>query len=145
MLTLDPMTLFYWTLSDPPPKKMKYSVESWVKMIPSNLKPASHAPSLVNSVKMGKSNISRYGSTRSVPAITSASSHADSSVLTSEITITPAHHDNVPIKVKEDSDSCLYDGGLSDREELTGAECDAAHNSPIKGKKRLNSGVSTSP
>jgi hypothetical protein len=33
---------------------------------------------------------------------------------------------------------------LSDHEETTGIERDAAHASPIKGRKRLNSEVSTS-
>jgi hypothetical protein len=52
MLTLDPTTLFYWTISlDPAPKKMKYSVEAWAKSIPSNAKPASRAPSQANSTK----------------------------------------------------------------------------------------------
>jgi hypothetical protein len=146
MLTLDTTTLFYWTLSDPPSKKIKYSIESWAKTIPSNIKPASRVPSLANSAKTGKSSINRSGeSARSAPALTSASSRADScSVLTSEITITSAHHD-VPVKVKQDSNSVrLYDGGLSDHEEMTGVERDAAHASPIKGRKRLNSQVSTS-
>jgi hypothetical protein len=69
MLTLDPTTLFYWTISDPPPKKMKYSVKFWAKSIPSNAKPASRAPSQANSAKMGKSSsTNRYGST--APALT---------------------------------------------------------------------------
>ena len=120
MLTLDPTTLFFWTISDPPPKKMKYSVESWAKYIPSNAKPASCAPS---------------------QALTTASSRsATSSVLTSAITIS-AH---VPLKIKQEPDSVYtYDGGISDREETSGVERDAAHASPIKGKKRLTSEVST--
>jgi hypothetical protein len=67
------------------------------------------------------------------------------SVLTNEITITSTHHHDVPVKVKQDSNSVrLYDGGLSDQEEINGVEHDAAHASPIKGKKRLNSHVGTS-
>jgi hypothetical protein len=144
MLTLDTTTLFYWTLRDPPSKKIKYSIESWVKKIPSNIKPTSHASSLANSAKTGKSKRSGK-SVGSAPALTSASSRADScSVLTNEITITSTHHD-VPVKVKRDSNSIrLYDGGLSDHEEINGVEREAAHASPIKGRRRLNSQVSTS-
>ena len=139
MLTLNPTTLFYWTLSDPPAKKMKYSVESWAKSIPSNAKPASRPTSQANSVKTGKSSTNRYGST--APALTSASSRAASSVLTSAITITSAQD---PAKIKQDPDSIyMYDGGLSDHEETAGVERDAAYASPIKGKRRLNSEVST--
>jgi hypothetical protein len=137
MLTLDPTTLFYWTISDPPPKKMKYSIEFWAKSIPSNTKPASRAPSQANSAKMGKSSsTNRHGST--APALTSATfCSAASSVLTSAITITSAH---VPVKIKQDPDSIYtYDGGISDCEETASIERDVAHASPIKGKKRLTS------
>lgn len=145
MLTLNATTLFYWAISDPPPKKLKYSVESWVKTIPSNIKLTSHTPSLANSVRTGKSSINHYStaSTRSAPALTSAASSyaTSSSVLTSEITITSAHCD-IPVKVKQDTDSIHR--GLSDHEEITGIKRDAAHASPIKGKKWINSEVSTS-
>jgi hypothetical protein len=140
MLTLDPTTLFYWTLSDPPPKKMKYSVESWAKSIPSNAKPASRTASQANSVKTGKSTTNGCGST--APVLTSASLRPASSVLTSAITITSAQ---VPVKIKQDPDAIYtYDGALSDHEETAGLERDAAHASPTKGKRRLNSEVSTS-
>jgi hypothetical protein len=142
MLTLNPTMLFYWTISNPPPKKMKYSVESWAKSIPSNAKPASRAPSQANLATTRKSSSSNcYGST--TPALTSATSRsAASSVLTSAITITSAH---VPVKIKQDPDSIYaYDGGISDCEETAGVEHNAAHASPIKGKKCLTSEVSTS-
>ena len=136
MLTLNPMTLFYWLLSDPPLKKMRYSVESQVKSIPSNAKPASRAPSQANSVKPGTN---RYSST--TPALTSASSHPASSVLTCAITIT---NTQVPIKIKQDLDAIYtYNGALLDHKETTGLECDVACASPIKGKRHLNSEVST--
>ena len=149
MLTLDETTLFYWTLSDPPPgKKMRYSVESWAKSIPSNAKPTSRAPSQATSAKTKKSSTTdqRYGSTgTSTPALTSPLSYAtSSSVLTREIVISSAHHD-VPVKIKENPNSVyLHEGGLSDHEEMTGVERDAAHASPIKGRKRLDSKVITS-
>ena len=140
MLTLNPTMLFYLTLSDPPPKKMKYSVESWAKSIPSNAKPASRATSQANSVKTGKSSTNRYGST--TPALTSASSRPAGSILTSAITITSAQ---VPVKIKQDPDAIYtYNGALSDHEETAGLERDAAYASPFKGKRRLNSEVCTS-
>jgi hypothetical protein len=144
MLTLDPTTLFYWSLSDPPPKRMKYSVETWAKTIPSNA--ASRSTSQANSVKTGataKRNASASGST-GTPALMSSRSQAPSStsVLTNDITITNAQ---VPeaVKIKQDTKAIYsYDGALSDHEEITGVERDAAHASPVKGKKRLNSEVS---
>jgi hypothetical protein len=152
MLTLDPMTLFYWSLSDPPPKRMKYSVESWAKTIPSNAKPASRDTSRANSVKTGKaSTTKRNGSTgtgTAPPALTSASSRSkaasSASVLTPDITITNVQ---VPgaVKIKQDNDAIYtYDGALSDCEETAGAERDLAIASPNKGKRRLTSEVSAS-
>jgi hypothetical protein len=144
MLTLDPTMLFYWTISDPPSKKIKYFVESWAKYIPSNAKPASHAPSQANLATTRKSSSSNhYGST--APALTSATSSscsAASSILTSAITITSTH---VPVNIKQDPDSIYtYDGGISDYKETAGIERNTAHASPIKGKKCLTSEVSTS-
>lgn len=137
MLTLDSTTLFYWTLSDPPPKIKFSAVESWAKSIPPG--PAKPATSQAISVKTRKSYTNRSSTT---PGLTSATSHAASSVLTSAITITSAQD---PIKIKQDPDSIYaYNGGLSDHEETAGLERDAAYASPIKGKRRLNSEVSTS-
>lgn len=141
MLTLDPTTLFYWSLlSEPPPKKMKYSVESWAKTIPSKAKSASGPTSRANSAKTGKAR-----STGTAPALINSRSQATSSasVLTSAITITNAQ---VPeVKIKQDKGAIYsYDGALSDNDEITGVERDAAHASPVKGKNRLNSEVSTS-
>ena len=138
MLTLDPTTLFYWTISlDPAPKKMKYSVEAWAKSIPSNAKPASRAPSQANSTKTGKSSTMKHYSF-TAPALTSGtSSRSVASVLTSAVTITSG-----PVKIKQDPDSIYtHDGAISDCEETAGVERAAAHASPIKGKKRLTSEV----
>jgi hypothetical protein len=128
MLTLDPYTLFYWNLSDPPAKKVSYSVESWAKSVPSNAKPPSRAPTVTSS--------------RSVPSLTNASSRSTGrSVLTDTIAITskaaPA------VRIKPDPDFIdIHDGGLSDHDETRGRERDAAVFSPPKGKTRLNSEVS---
>lgn len=147
LLTLDPTTLFYWSLvSEHPSKRMKYSVESWAKTIPSKAtsgssasRPTSHA----NSARTGKASSTgrRPGST--APALISSRSQADSSasILTGAITITNAQ---VPeaVKIKQDTAIYTYDGALSDNDEIMGVERDAAHASPFKGKKRLNSEVS---
>jgi hypothetical protein len=148
MLTLDPTTLFYWTLSDPPLKKTKYSVESWAKTIPFNARPSSRAPSQTNSVtgKTAKS-VKSYGSSgrSTAPALTrtGVSSRSASSVLTNTITITNAQAPQT-VKIKQDTDAIYtYDGALSDCEETAGVERDAAFASPTKGKRRLDSEVST--
>lgn len=137
MLTLDPTTLFYWSLSDPGPKKMKYSVESWAKTVPSG-KPASRA---TDSIKTGKSSTSK----RSVPALTTSRSKnttaSTASVLTADIAITT---NKIPpaVKIQQDKDAIIsFDGGLSDCEEVDGVERTAALASPIKGKRRLDSEV----
>lgn len=145
MLTLDPTTLFYWSLSDPPSKKMKYSVESWAKNI-ANANPASRATSRANSVRTGKASTTgtskRHGST--APALSaSGSSQPASSVLTNAITVTDAQ---VPrtVKINQDTDTIYaHNGAISDCEETAGVERDAAFASPNKGKRRLNSEVST--
>ena len=128
MLTLDPFTLFYWNLSDPPAKKVSYSVEAWAKSVPSNAKPPSRAPTATSS--------------RSVPALTNASSRfTGHSVLTDGIAITSKAAPTVRIKPDPDFID-IYDGGLSDHDEIRGRERDVAILSPPKGKMRLNSEVS---
>ena len=147
MLTLDQTTLFYWSLSDPhPSKRMKYSVESWAKTIPSNA--ASRTTSQAGSVKTGTRRPSSTGTGKrhngSTPALTSSQSLASStqaaSILTNDINITNAQ---VPeAKVKQDPNAIYsYDGALSDKEEINGVERDAYHASPIKGKTRVSSEV----
>ena len=55
MLALNPMTLFYWDLSNPPAKRFKHSIESWTKSTSANTKPASWAThSQANSMRLGK-------------------------------------------------------------------------------------------
>ena len=125
MLTLDPSTLFYWNLSDPPPKKLKHAVESWAKSIPLNAKPPSHAPS-----------------SHVTPSLTHGSSRSTGrSVLTDAIIVTSKVAR--PAQIKPDPDFIdIHDGGLSDHDEIRGRERDAAVFSPPKGKVRLNSEVS---
>ena len=86
------------------------------------------------------------GTIGTAPALMSASSHSQAtssaSILTSDIAITNAQVLQA-IKIKQDKDAIYtYDRALSDCEEVTGVECDAAHASPIKGKRCLDSKVS---
>jgi hypothetical protein len=127
MLTLDPSTLFYWNLSDPPAKKFKHAVEAWAKSVPLNAKPPSRAPSHVTS---------------RVPSLTHGSSRSTGcSMLTDTITVTSKVAP--PARIKPDPDSIdIHNGGLSDHDEIRGRERDAAIFSPPKGKICLNSEVS---
>ena len=133
MLTLDPSTLFYWNLSDPPAKKFKHSIESWAKSVPLNAKPPSRAPSHTNTT---------MSASRTVPSLTNASSCSTGrSVLTHAIAITSTVAP--PIRIKPDPDFIeIHNGGLSDHDEIRGRERDTAVFSPPKGKTCLNSKVS---
>src|ERR1700676_1433058 len=104
MLTLDPSTLFYWNLSDPPAKKFKHSVESWAKSVPLNAKPPSCAPSHTNTTT---------STSRTVPSLTNVSSHSTgSSVLTHAIAITSTAAP--PIRIRPDPNFIeIHNGGLS--------------------------------
>jgi hypothetical protein len=98
---------------------MKFSVEAWVKSIPSNAKPTSHAPSQANSMKTGKSSSTTKCYNSTAPALTSGtSSRSATSILTSAITITSAAH--VPPKIKQDPDPIYTqdEGGISDVRKL---------------------------
>lgn len=137
-LTLDQSTLFYWTLSDVPPKRSS-AINEWASAIPCQSKSTSQGP---------KSASSR---TKSIPSLTggaSASRSTAPSVLTDNIkVISQQPSDRVQAKVKVDSQAdliSLSDGGLSDNDELVGQERETAINSPPKGKKRITSEV-TSP
>lgn len=141
MLTLDPTTLFYWSLSDPP-KKIKYSVESWAKTIPSNAKPASRATSQTNSVRTGKLSTGKRSGPAPSASRSQATTTSSASVLTADIAITNAQLSQA-VKIKQDPGTIYtYDGGLSDCEEVDGVEREVALVSPVKGKRRLDSNVS---
>jgi hypothetical protein len=143
MLTLDPTTLFYWSLSDPP-KKIKYSdsVHTWAKGVSSNAKPESRATSQTNSVKTRKSSSGK----RIDPSLSASRSQAtasSASVLTADIAITD-NQVSQGVRIKQEKGTIFsFDGGLSDCEEVDGVERHAALVSPVKGKRRLDSEVST--
>src|SRR5882724_7475909 len=88
MLALNPMTLFYWDLSNPPVKRSKHSIESWTKSISANAKPASWAThSQANSVRSGK--FSGSHSVSVIPALTNAMSHSTGvSIISDTVAIT---------------------------------------------------------
>ena len=138
-LTLDQSTLFYWTLSDVPPKRSS-AINEWASAIPSQSKSTSQGPKSVSS------------RTKSIPSLTggaSASRSTAPSILTDNIKVfSQQSSDWVQVKVKVESQADLIplsdEGGLSDNDELVGQERETAINSPPKGKKRITSEV-TSP
>lgn len=133
-LTLDQSTLFYWTLSDVPPKRGS-AINEWASTIPSHSKPTFQGPKSISS------------RTKSIPSLIggrtdSGSRSSANSVLTNTIKVI-SHH-QAPVKVKAESQAhvlSLSDGGLSDNDELAGKEREIAINSPPKGKKRITSEV----
>src|SRR5882724_11269436 len=141
MLALNPMTLFYWDLSNPPAKGFKHSIESWTKSISANTKPASLAThSQANSVRSGKFSGSRSVSV--IPALTNATSRStDVSILSDTVAITRTQV--ALVRIKPDPNLIIIcDQGLSDHDEISGYEHEVAVTSPVKGRNRLNSEVS---
>jgi hypothetical protein len=119
MLTLDCSTLFYWNLITS--NRFASSIDSWAKAVPTNTTPLSQAPSRA---------------VTTVSSLTNASSCSTGhSVLTDSIT-----DEGAPAirRVKSEPDVVDH-GGLSDHDEVSGLERDAAVKSPPKGKKRVHS------
>jgi hypothetical protein len=134
-LTLDQSTLFYWTLSDVPPKRDSV-VHEWASAI------TAHSKS--TALKGPKSTSSRTKSI--IPSLTGGASRSVApSVLTDNIkVISRQSSDQVKVKVESQADVIsLSEGGLSDNDELGGKEREIAINSPPKGKKRITSEVSS--
>src|SRR5882724_13090660 len=100
MLALNPMTLFYWDISNPPTKRFKHSIESWTKSISANAKPASWAThSQANSMRSG--NFSGGCSISVIPALTNATSHStDVSILSDTVAVTCTQV--APVRIKPD-------------------------------------------
>src|SRR5882724_4437680 len=88
MLALNPMTLFYWDLSNPPANRFKDTIESWTKSVSANTKPASWAThSQANSMRSGK--FSSGHSISVIHALTNAMSHSTGvSILSDTVAIT---------------------------------------------------------
>jgi hypothetical protein len=118
MLTLNPTTLFYFSLRDLDGKdKNTGLIKDWAKQIPHNVKPGSTHSKLTPSLTQG--------STRS--------SHAPPSTWSALNTVKISHLDD-GIEITE--------GNLSDFDKIKGNEWDAAIKSPPKGKQRITSSVS---
>jgi hypothetical protein len=139
-LTLDRSTLFYWSLSDVPRKRGSV-INEWASAISTqsrdNLKSTLQGP---------KSTSSRTNSI--IPSLTGGGSRSSApSILTDNIKVIshqPSGQGKVKVESQADGVVSLSDeGGLSDNDELGGKEREAAINSPLKGKKRINSEVTS--
>ena len=138
-LTLDESTFFYWTLSDVPPKRGS-AINEWASAIPT-----THSKS--TGLLQGPKSISSR--TKSIiPSLTAGSSSCSSAtpVLTKNIKVI-SHESMDQVKVKDESQpdviSLSNEGGLSDNDELDGKEWEIAINSPPKGRKHINSEVTS--
>src|SRR5882724_5663632 len=141
MLALNPMTLFYWDLSNPPTKRFKHSIESWTKSISANTKPASWAThSQANSMRSGK--FSSSCSISVIPALTKATYRSTGvSILSDTVAITCTQV--APVQIKPDPNLIvIHDQGLSHHDEISGYEHEVVVTSPVKGRNFLNSEVS---
>src|SRR5882762_4708630 len=117
MLTLDPTTLFYFSLMDLDGKdKNTGLIKDWAKQIPCNAKPGSTHSKLTPSLTQGSTH-----SSYAPPLTQSALNTVKISQLDDGIEIT--------------------EGGLSDFDEIKGNEQDAVIKSPPKGKQRIMSSV----
>jgi hypothetical protein len=146
LLTLDPTTLFYWTLSDSYlEKKRKHSlpvvidseIDNWAASIPRDAGPTSLAPSRVTTTSSGRPK-------STAPSLTNRSSHSSApSVLTDNIrVVSRGVQGSAKSKAGLPEISVFSDGGLSDADEITGEEREAAVKSPPKGKTRVSNDVS---
>jgi hypothetical protein len=136
-LTLDQSTLFYWTLSDVPPKRVS-AINDWASAIPTHSKSTFQGP---------KSTSGSTSRTKAIPSLTASggpSRSSATSILTDNIRVfSHPSADQVKIKAEQQAEviSLSDEGGLSDSNELGGNERELAINSPIKGKKRITSEV----
>jgi hypothetical protein len=136
LYTLDVTTLYYWNISNDATSDgsntTHFNFNRWANGIQPSSKSdrtssrhlhTSRVPSLTHSTKTGTSGASAPTSNRSALA------------------------GNVAIKPGRTGVSATINvndiGGLSDHEEIEGEEYETAKNSPVKGKKRVNSQVSS--
>jgi hypothetical protein len=129
MLTLDETTLFYHSLSHASQSRSTAKladVNNWVDKVASTQSGA----------KSGKKATSA-----TTPPLTTESSKRSASTttnVTSYKKLKSSHH----AEVLGSEDELIILGGLSDHDETTGGERDAAVLSPPKGKQRVTSNVS---
>lgn len=138
MLTLDETTLFFWNLSNEARARRasvtsQSPVANWVNATVPGVPPPpvsqrststlpSKVPSQTRTVRTMSTHSSRFQSSRSaLSAQVSVKGYARAG------------------RNNEDEDSFV--GGLSDHDELEGDEFKDAQNSPVKGKRRVDSKV----
>jgi hypothetical protein len=143
-LTLDRSTLFYWSLSDVP-RKRGSAINEWASAISTGTQSQDN---LKSTLQGPKSTNSRTNSTGIIPSLTGGGSRSSApSILTDNIKVI-SHQSSGQVKVKVEAQadgviSLSDEGGLSDNDELGGKEREAAINSPLKGKKRITSEVTS--
>jgi hypothetical protein len=121
MLTLDPTTLFYFSLRDDDCDHEGF-IQDWAARVPRNAKPG-------NSYRKSTPSLTR-GSTRGSRAPRSIQSGA------------PPSTRSALNSVKISGGIQVAEGGLPDADKTRGCERDAAIKSPMKGNKRVRSSVS---
>ena len=140
MLTLGQTTLFYWMLRDSAlnTKRPRYNVKGWADTVPGKVSwPSNQAAG---------SHITTTSS-NPPPSLAGGSSCLTAPfVLTNDINITSRPCSslalaNVKVKLANAID-VLSNGGLSDNDEIKGAEWEVVVNYPPKGKKHIMSNVS---
>src|SRR6266699_1279594 len=125
MLTLDPSMLYYHFLSNSTSNGTKpflSGINDWAASELSNAKPAS--------TKRHTSTHLSADSDAGVPLTSASTRSSNNLVLSKQVMITM----NIqPAGIQ------IIDGGLSDKDESMGVECEAAVISPVKGKRRATS------
>lgn len=149
MLTLDPITLFFYSHivsnndQEPPSKKRKPAdpISTWIESVQDNAPPSSRAAS-----STGKSNSQTTTSLHPPPSLTAGSTRSSSnSVLTNNILITanPPLPTTTAKKEPKEARIEVRDGGaFSDYDETNGQERERALAGPPKHGVRATSSVS---
>ena len=143
-LTLNEPTLFYWMLSNThQTRDYDAAINKWADPaggVPSDLGPALSTSSYV---KANPASHPGHSKPRVLPH-TSRPTSAPSIRVVRENAMTVSHGSAASANIQDEASeksAVISDGGLSDYDETNGAERLAAVNSPLKGKRRVNSEV----
>jgi len=132
MLTLDETTLFYYSLSLSKDKKVSSLIKDWSKFVDNSTKPKlpSNTHGSSTSTTLASNTQARARGTKVSP-------------LTDQVVIT-SREEGPKSTLRSKADLSLDDvsGGLSNEDEVQGAEREEAVNSPPKGKVRATNAVS---
>jgi hypothetical protein len=130
MLTLDETTLFYYSLSLSKDKKVSSLIKDWSKFVDNSTKP--------------KLPSNTHGSSTSTTLASNTQARGTKvSPLTNQVAITSREEGpKSTLRSKADLSVDEVSGGLSDEDEVQGAEREEAVNSPPKGKVRATNAVS---